>query len=76
MRLAFQELYAQPANNAEAFLKKWYWWATHSRLPPMIATARMVKRHWSGILRWFSSKPPKPRLAATAPPATSRRLSI
>jgi transposase len=56
MRLAFQELYVQPANNAEAFLKKWYWWATHSRLPPMIATARMVKRHWSGILRWFHTK--------------------
>ena len=56
MRLAFQELYVQPTKNAEAFLKKWYWWATHSRLPPMIATARMVKRHWSGILRWFHTK--------------------
>ena len=56
IRLAFQELYLQPANNAEAFLKKWYWWATHSRLPPMIAAARMVKRHWNGILRWFHSK--------------------
>jgi transposase len=29
-RLAFHELYLQPAKNAEAFLKKWYWWATHS----------------------------------------------
>jgi len=56
IRLAFQELYLQPASNAEAFLKKWYWWATHSRLPPMIAAARMVKRHWSGILRWFQTK--------------------
>ena len=56
IRLAFQELYLQPASNAEAFLKKWYWWATHSRLPPMIAAARMVKRHWNGILRWFHTK--------------------
>jgi transposase len=56
IRLAFQELYLQPAKNAEAFLKKWYWWATHSRLPPMIETARMVKRHWNGILRWFHTK--------------------
>ena len=56
IRLAFQELYLQPARNAEAFLRKWYWWATHSRLPPMIAAARMVKRHWSGILRWFHTK--------------------
>ena len=56
IRLAFQELYIQPAKNAEAFLKKWYWWATHSRLPPMIEAARMVKRHWNGILRWFHTK--------------------
>ena len=56
IRLAFQELYAQPARNAAVFLKKWYWWATHSRLPPMIEAARMVKRHWNGILRWFHSK--------------------
>src|SRR5208282_744094 len=56
IRLAFQELYLQPARNAEAFLKKWYWWATHSRLPPMIEAARMVKRHWNGILRWFHTK--------------------
>jgi len=56
IRLAFQDLYVQPARNAEAFLKKWYWWATHSRLPPMIEAARMVKRHWDGILRWFHSR--------------------
>ncbi|HKM70944.1 MAG TPA: transposase, partial [Stellaceae bacterium] len=41
---------------ANAFLKKWYFWATHSRLPPMVEAARMVKRHWDGILRWFQSK--------------------
>ncbi len=38
------------------FLKKWYFWATHSRLPPMIDAARTVKRHWNGILRWHDSK--------------------
>ena len=56
IRLAFQELYLQPAASAEAFLKKWYWWATHSRLPPVIAAARMIKRHWNGILRWFHTR--------------------
>jgi transposase len=56
IRLAFQELYLQPAASAEAFLKRWYWWATHSRLPPMIAAARMIKRHWHGILRWFHTR--------------------
>jgi len=56
IRLAFQELYLQPARNAEAFLQKWYWWATHCRLPPTIEAARMVKRHWNSILRWFHTK--------------------
>jgi len=56
IRLAFQELYLQPAASAEAYLKKWYRWATHSRLPPMIDAARMIKRHWHGILRWFDTR--------------------
>ena len=38
------------------FLKKWYFWATHSKLDPVIDAARTVKRHWNGILRWFDSK--------------------
>ena len=37
-------------------LKKWYFWATHSRIEPVIDAARTVKRHWDGILRWFDSK--------------------
>jgi transposase len=57
IRLAFQDLYDQPSAAAAAvFLKKWYFWATHSRLPPMTDAAHTVKRHWDGILRWFDSK--------------------
>jgi len=57
IRLTFQEFYQQPTRkDAEVFLKKWYFWATHSRLPPMIDAARTVKRHWNGILRWHDSK--------------------
>jgi transposase len=56
IRLAFQELYLQPAASAEAYLKRWYWWATHSRLPPMIEAARTIKRHWHGVLRWFDTR--------------------
>ena len=41
---------------AEAFLKSWYFWATHSRLQPMIEAARTIKRHWQGVLRWFTSQ--------------------
>ncbi len=57
IRLAFQDLYQQPSTQtATDFLKKWYFWATHCRLQPMIEAARTVKRHWDGILRWFESK--------------------
>jgi transposase len=57
IRLTFQAFYQQPSRqDAEAFLKTWYFWATHSRLQPMIDAARTVKRHWDGILRWHDSK--------------------
>jgi transposase len=56
IRLAFQELYDQPSEAAASYLKKWYFWATHSRLEPVIDAAHTVKRHWDGILRWFNSK--------------------
>jgi transposase len=57
IRLTFQQFYQQPsAEAAETFLKKWYFWATHSRLPPIIDAARTIKRHWNGILRWHETK--------------------
>jgi transposase len=56
IRLTFQDLYDQPKAEAEAFLKRWYFWATHSRLPPMIEAARTIKRHWDGVLRWFHTR--------------------
>ena len=56
MRLAFQELFSQPPAVAESFLKKWFFWATHSRLQPMKEAAYTIKNHWSGIFRWFTSR--------------------
>lgn len=57
IRLTFQDFYTQPSREAaEAFLKRWYFWATHSRLTPIAEAARTIKRHWDGILRWFDSK--------------------
>ena len=56
IRLAFQDLYREPSVQAGAsYLKKWYFWATQSRIEPVIAAARTVKRHWDGILHWFDS---------------------
>ena len=56
IRLAFQDLYNQPADQAEAYLKSWYFWATHSRIPAIIEVARTIRRHQTGILRWFTSR--------------------
>jgi transposase len=57
IRLAFQDLYEQDSpEQAAQHLKRWYFWATHSRLEPVIDAAHTVKRHWDGILRWFDSK--------------------
>jgi len=55
LRLNFQELWLQPPDQAEHFLKKWYYWATHSRIEPMKKAAKTMKQHWDGILNWFKS---------------------
>jgi transposase len=55
IRLNFQEFWQQPIDQAEHFLKKWYYWATHSRLEPIIEAANTIKQHWNGILNWFKS---------------------
>lgn len=57
IREAFQEIYqADTHADFELLLKKWYFWATHSRLAPIIKVAKTVKRHWDGILRWKASQ--------------------
>ena len=55
IRLAFQDLFNQPAHLAKPFLDKWYFWATHSRIPPIVKVAKTIRRHQDGILRWFIS---------------------
>lgn len=40
---------------ATAYLKRWYYWATHSRLDPIIRTARTIKRYWQGIINYLKT---------------------
>lgn len=57
IREAFQEIYKEPGQvGFERMLKRWYFWATHSRLEPMIKAAKTIKSHWDGVLKWFESK--------------------
>ena len=55
IRHAFQDLYTQPKEEAENYLRHWYFWATHSRIQPIIKAAKTIKSHWDGVLRWFES---------------------
>jgi len=57
IRENFQEIYnADTQENFALLLKRWYFWATHSRLEPIKKAAYTIKRHYSGILKWFESK--------------------
>jgi len=42
--------------SALKFFKCWYFRATHSRLAPMIAVAKMMKRHLAGLLAYCTHK--------------------
>ena len=39
---------------AEPFWKRWYFWATHSRLEPVRKVAKTLKDHLYGILSYFA----------------------
>jgi transposase len=57
IRQSFQEIYqATTQEEFVTYLNKWYYWATHSKLAPIIKVAKTVKRHWEGILKWYESK--------------------
>lgn len=57
IREAFQQIYlANSTNSFRLLLKKWYFWATHSRIKPIIEAAKSIKRHWSGIINWIDYK--------------------
>jgi transposase len=39
--------------SARKFFDRWYFWATHSRLKPMIEAAKTLKRHLENTLTYF-----------------------
>lgn len=50
LRVQLQEMYDLPSIAQEGYLARWFWRATHSRLPPVRKVAWMVKNHWEGVL--------------------------
>jgi len=56
IRLAFQDIYlARTKEEFITYLDKWYFWATHSRLEPIIKVAKTIKRHWDGVIEYHQS---------------------
>jgi transposase len=57
IRENFQEIYKEETKEGfESSLKRWYFWATHSRIEEIKEAARTIRRHWAGVLRWYDSK--------------------
>lgn len=41
---------------ATKFWQRWYFWATHCRLAPMIAAAKLIARHLPNVLTYFTHR--------------------
>lgn len=54
LKEAFREFWSyRRAGWAKRFLDRWFWWATHARLPPLRDFAWMLRRHQDDILNYF-----------------------
>ena len=58
MKLTFQDIYRiiREPEAAEKAIKKWLSWAVRSRLEPIKRFAKMIKTHFDGIMRYFTSR--------------------
>jgi transposase len=41
---------------ATRFWQRWYFWATHSRLAPIVAAAKLIARHLPNVLTYFKHR--------------------
>jgi transposase len=39
--------------SAQSFFRRWYYWATHCRLRPIVEAAKTIKRHLTGLLAYL-----------------------
>lgn len=57
LKLALQEFWKfEDRETAEVYFKKWYYWATHSKLPAIVKAAKTLKNHWDGIISYFDNR--------------------
>ena len=55
MMIIFKGLFDFSAKRAVEELKRWRLWAARSKLAPIVDFARMLKKHWGGVVRWLFS---------------------
>ncbi len=46
----------QTAGWARRFWTRWYFWATHSRLAPIITVSKLIARHLANVLTYFTHR--------------------
>ncbi len=56
IRESLRDFWNQPEEDAEKYLKKWYFWATHCRIYAIKNAAYTIKKHWEGIINYSKSK--------------------
>lgn len=57
LKEALRELWDyKSAGWAKNFWKRWYFWATHSRLAPIIEAAKRIERHLANVLTYFAHR--------------------
>lgn len=56
LSLAFDSFFEVKEEDAEEYLYRWFWRATHSRLEPMRRAAHTIRNHWEGVLAWHRHK--------------------
>lgn len=57
LKESFRQLWEQPTITAAAeHFRQWYYWATHSRLGPMIQAAKSFKVYLQSILNYFTHR--------------------
>ncbi len=55
MRLILQEIYRYPGLIAPAVMNDWIDWGLRCRLEPMVEVAKTLKKHYDGVVRYFTS---------------------
>ena len=60
-----RDIFKLPAAAAASELKRWYFRATHSRIPELVELARKIRRHEAGILQAITLKLNNARIEAT-----------